>query len=68
MVSSPHWIHTMSYTPLLRYSVLAPLLSEYVPEGVGISPTTVAHVKAVMERRKEELNGKEEGEGTHIRV
>lgn len=47
----------MSYTPLLRYSVLAPLLSEYVPEGVGISPTTVAHVKAVLEQKKEELKG-----------
>ena len=26
---------------MLRYSVLASLLSEYIPDGVGISPTTV---------------------------
>ncbi len=57
----------MSYTPLLRYSILAPLLSEYVPEGVGISPTTVAHVKAVLEKKKEELNGgQEDGEAVLI--
>lgn len=29
---------------MLRYSILAPLLSEYFPDGVGISPTTVRHV------------------------
>lgn len=66
-MQDPHWISTMSYTPLLRYSILAPLLSEYVPEGVGISPTTVAHVKAVLEKKKEELNGgQEDGEAVLI--
>ena len=44
MVQEPDWINTVSYTPLLRYSVLAPLLSEYFPDGVGISPSTVRHV------------------------
>ena len=43
MVMEPDWINTVSYTPLLRYSVLAPFLSEYIPDGVGISPTTVQH-------------------------
>lgn len=28
---------------MLRYSLLAPLLSEYFPDGVGISPSTVRH-------------------------
>ena len=44
MVLEPDWINTVSYTPLLRFSVLAPLLSEYFPDGVGISPSTVRHV------------------------
>ena len=43
MVMLPEWINTVSYIPLLRYSVLAPFLSEYIPDGVGISPTTVHH-------------------------
>ncbi len=42
LVGNPEWINTVGYTPLLRYSVLASLLSEYVPDGVGISPTTIA--------------------------
>ena len=44
MVKNPEWINTVSYIPLLRYSILSPLLSEYVPDGVGISPTTIHHV------------------------
>ena len=43
MVRSEEWINTVSYTPLLRYSLLAPLLSEYFPDGVGLSPATVRH-------------------------
>ena len=43
MVMQPDWINTVSYIPLLRYSVLAPFLSEYIPDGVGISPTTLQH-------------------------
>lgn len=48
------WIHTISYTPLLRYcDELASLLSEYFPEGVGISPTTVClqRMKEMNEKR-----------------
>lgn len=41
MVMNPDWINTVNYTPLLRHSILTSLLSEYVPDGVGISPTTV---------------------------
>lgn len=41
LVQQPEWLHTVGYTPLLRYSVLSSLLSEYVPDGVGISPTTL---------------------------
>ena len=44
MVMNPEWINTVSYTPLLRHTLLTPLLSEYVPDGVGISPTTVQHM------------------------
>lgn len=62
MVRDPQWINTVSYTPLLRYSILAPLLSEYVPEGVGISPTTVHHVKVAMAKKQEEGKGQETGQ------
>lgn len=48
MVNNQEWISTVSYTPLLRHTVLAPLLSEYVPDGVGISPTTVQHAAITM--------------------
>ena len=40
-VSSPYWITSLGYSPLLRFSTLAPLVTEYFPEGVGVSPTTV---------------------------
>lgn len=46
LVTQPEWINTVGYIPLLRYSVLASLLSEYVPDGVGISPTTL-HVTKI---------------------
>ena len=76
MVTDPQWINTVSYTPLLRYTILAPLLSEYVPEGVGISPTTVHHVKVAMAKRQEDINKQEKeskdeqkkGEGGLIRT
>ena len=43
MAMDPLWIHSLSYTPLLRYcDPLATLLVEYYPDGVGISPTTVS--------------------------
>ena len=45
LVRQPEWINTVGYIPLLRYSVLASLLSEYVPDGVGVSPTTLHVVK-----------------------
>ncbi len=45
LVQQPEWINTLGYSPLLRYSVLASLLSEYVPDGVGISPTTLHFTK-----------------------
>ena len=48
MVMNPEWINTVSYTPLLRHTMLTPLLSEYVPDGVGISPTTVHHMAVSM--------------------
>ena len=44
MAKEMEWISTVSYIPMLRYSILSPLLSEYFPDGVGISPTTVKHV------------------------
>lgn len=40
-MSSPYWITSLGYSPLLRFSTLAPLVAEYFPEGVGVSPTTV---------------------------
>ena len=40
-MSSPYWITSLGYSPLLRFSTLAPLVTEYFPEGVGVSPTTV---------------------------
>ena len=53
MARDPLWIYTLSYTPLLRYcDELASLLSEYFPEGVGISPTTVCL------QRMKEMNDK----------
>ncbi len=40
----PLWVHSISYTPLLRYNeCLTQLLIDYFPEGVGISPLTVTH-------------------------
>ena len=53
MVSMPEWISVVSYTPMLRFSQLAPLLTEYFPDGVSISPTTVQHT----ERTREEGGG-----------
>lgn len=41
-VSSPYWITSLGYSPLLRFTTLAPLVTEYFPEGVGVSPTTVS--------------------------
>ena len=43
MVKKEEWINSVSYTPMLRFSSLAPLLSEYFPDGVGISPATIRH-------------------------
>lgn len=60
MVKDPQWINTVNYTPLLRYTILAPMLSEYVPEGVGISPTTVHHVRVAVARRQEEIKNQSE--------
>lgn len=40
-MSSPYWITSLGYSPLLRFSPLAALVTEYFPEGVGVSPTTV---------------------------
>ena len=42
MAMDPLWVHSISYSPLLRYcDPLSSLLVEYYPDGVGISPTTV---------------------------
>lgn len=54
MVMNPEWINTVSYTPLLRHTLLAPLLSEYVPDGVGISPTTLHHMAVSMVTTQQE--------------
>ena len=35
-------MNTLGYTPLLRHTLLTPLVKEYYPEGVGVSPTTVS--------------------------
>ncbi len=41
IAKDPLWVHSISYIPLLRYNEgLSSLLSEYFPEGVGISPLT----------------------------
>ena len=50
MVKTEEWINTVSYTPLLRFSFLAPLLSEYFPDGVGISPATIRHSGSIRKR------------------
>ena len=44
---------------MLRFSQLAPLLSEYFPDGVSISPTTIQHT----ERTREEGGGGGGGRG-----
>lgn len=54
LVQQSEWINTLGYSPLLRYSVLASLLSEYVPDGVGISPTTL-HVTKTMQQQSLQL-------------
>ena len=55
MAADPLWIHTLSYTPLLRYcDEVSSLLVEYFPDGVGISPTTVCL------QRKQEMSQQEE--------
>ena len=43
MVKLDEWVNTVSYTPMLRFSLLAPMLSEYFPDGVGLSPATIRH-------------------------
>lgn len=50
MVKMTDWISSVSYTPMLRFSLLAPLLSEYFPDGVGISPATVRHTGNIRKR------------------
>lgn len=68
------WIHTISYTPLLRYcDELASLLSEYFPEGVGISPTTVClqRMKEMNEKRvnkSEDVSKKEAVDSSKERI
>ncbi len=52
LVNQLDWINTVSYAPLLRFSILASLLLEYVPSGVGISPTTVQRSKMVAQQDK----------------
>lgn len=53
LVQQTEWVNTLGYSPLLRYSVLASLLSEYMPEGVGISPTTLRANKPVMQQQQQ---------------
>jgi hypothetical protein len=50
MVKKEEWINSVSYTPMLRFSLLAPLLSEYFPDGVGISPATIRHSSTARKR------------------
>lgn len=62
MVKLGDWINSVSYTPLLRYSLLAPLLSEYFPDGVGISPSTVRHSgssRARLQKQREASQARE---------
>ena len=49
VVSSPYWITTLGHTPLLRYTLVTPLVKEYFPEGVGVSPSTLRHIYRKME-------------------
>ncbi len=62
IVNDPEWINSVSYTPMLRYSILAPFLSEYFPDGVGISPTTVRHVPRMAGAEGASGEGEKEGE------
>lgn len=55
LVQQPKWIDTVGYIPLLRYSVLASLLSEYVPDGVGISPSTLHVIKVSTQKQSQSL-------------
>ena len=64
MVKLVEWINSVSYTPMLRYSLLAPLLSEYFPDGVGISPTTIRHSGAT--RVRGEGEAAEKGEARQV--
>lgn len=59
-------MNTVGYTPLLRYSVLASLLSEYVPDGVGISPTTlpVAKMSSQQSQPTQQVSVKQENGDT----
>lgn len=59
LVQQAEWVNTLGYSPLLRYSVLASLLSEYMPEGVGISPTTLRTNKPVTQQQQLQLVGVE---------
>ena len=58
LVYQPDWINTVCYAPLLRFSILASLLSEYVPSGVGISPTTVHSSKMAAQQDKNSVLAK----------
>ena len=64
MVMNSDWINTVSYTPLLRHTVLTPLLSEYVPDGVGISPATVHHMTITMATSQHQLQKQQAASAT----
>jgi len=68
LVQQPEWINTVSYIPLLRYSVLASLLSEYVPDGVGISPTTLHVSKVFSQQQQQQLSGTVKKDGGNNKV
>lgn len=63
LVQQSEWINTIGYSPLLRYSVLASLLSEYVPDGVGISPTTLHKSPDTLHKSPDTAKGGEGGGG-----
>ena len=62
----PEWINTVQYIPLLRYSVLATLLSEYVPDGVGISPSTL-HITKMHSQQSNQEDAKVIQNGERVR-
>ncbi|XP_019850257.1 PREDICTED: lysine-specific histone demethylase 1B-like [Amphimedon queenslandica] len=65
MAMDPLWVHSISYSPLLRYcEPLASLLVEYYPDGVGISPTTVCIQRNKQQQQQQQQQQQHEESST----